>query len=60
MEKNNEVSAILAVLTRIYDVQMAILNHLDADDADKVFDAHERGEIFNPPIYLMDLESEED
>lgn len=50
------LSAILTLLTRIYDIQMALLNDADPDTADKVYDAHERGETFNPPIYLMEME----
>jgi hypothetical protein len=34
---------------------MAILTVLDEETAGKVFDAHEQGENFNPPMYIPDL-----
>lgn len=52
------LGAILTLLTRIYDVQMALLNDADPDTADKVYDAHAKGDTFNPPIYILDMEEE--
>jgi hypothetical protein len=45
----------ITLLGRLYDIQMAILTVLDEETAGKVFDAHEQGENFNPPMYIPDL-----
>lgn len=41
----------LVLLQRIYDVQLAILNEMNSDRADEIFEEHERGRNFNPPIW---------
>jgi hypothetical protein len=45
----------ITILARLYDIGMAILTHLDEETAGKVFEAHEKGENFNPPMYIPDL-----
>lgn len=44
--------ALLTLALRQYDVLMAILTHFDEETANKIFDAHSKGEHFNPPIYI--------
>lgn len=48
----------VALLMRLYDVGMAILSHLDKPTADQIFDAHENGGTFNPPIFIPDANQE--
>jgi hypothetical protein len=45
-------SAILVTLMRLYDVQMALLNHFDTASADAIFEKHQQGEDYNPTIYI--------
>lgn len=45
----------LTLLMRIYDVQMALLNEANEERADEIYDWHEAGHTFNPPIYLVDV-----
>lgn len=47
----------VALLMRLYDLGMAILTSLDEDKANQVFEAHEKGEHFNPPIFIPTPES---
>lgn len=47
--------ASIALLMRIYDIQLAILHAMNPTQADAVFEAHERGENFNPPLYIPDF-----
>jgi hypothetical protein len=42
----------VALLMRIYDIQMAILSHFDKPTADKIYDMHAKGGHYNPPIYV--------
>lgn len=49
----------VALLMRLYDLGMAILTELNESRADEVFEAHERGEHFNPPIFIPTPESTE-
>jgi hypothetical protein len=45
-------SAILVTLMRLYDVQMALLNEINPTVADFIFEKHEKGEDYNPTIYI--------
>jgi hypothetical protein len=45
-------SAILVTLMRLYDVQMALLNETNPTVADIIFEKHEKGEDYNPTIYI--------
>lgn len=47
--------AILTMLMRIYDLQMALLNASDPEVADRIFEEHNRGGHFNPMIYIPDF-----
>lgn len=47
--------AILTVLMRIYDVQMAILSYTNKKAADEIYDMHSRGELANPEFFIMDF-----
>ena len=49
----------VALLMRLYDLGMAILTSMDEDKANQVFEAHEKGEHFNPPIFIPTPESTE-
>lgn len=41
-----------AILMRLYDVNMALLNEVDEERADAVFDRHADGGHFNPPTMV--------
>lgn len=49
---------IVSLLMRLYDVQMAILTSMDEDKANQVYESHEKGEHFNPPIFVPDVSPE--
>lgn len=42
----------LVMLMRIYDVQMALLTKMDPENANKIFDSHDTGELFNPQLFI--------
>jgi len=42
----------VALLMRLYDLGMAILTAMDEDKANQVYEAHENGGHFNPPIFI--------
>lgn len=46
----------VALLMRLYDLGMAILTSMDEDKANQVFEAHEKGEHFNPPVFIPDVD----
>lgn len=46
------LDANLVLLARLYDVSMAILSHIDKDEADALYDAHDRGELKNPGLWM--------
>lgn len=54
-EPSEESRIIIAMLMRIYDVQMALLTKVDPENADRIYDAHEAGETFNPTIYIPEV-----
>lgn len=43
---------IISLLMRLYDVQLAILNEMNEDRANEVFDHHDNGGHFNPKIFI--------
>lgn len=45
----------LTMQMRTYDVLVALLNHFDSDEADKVYDAHAAGKVFTPDIWLAEV-----
>lgn len=49
----------ITLLTRLYDIGMAILTVMDEEKAGMVFDAHDNGENFNPELFIPDLSSNE-
>lgn len=49
----------VSLLMRIYDVQMALLSLQDKSMADEIFDAHEKGATFNPPVFIPELSETE-
>lgn len=62
-QPSTESKIVISLLMRIYDVQMALLTKVDPDTADRIYDTHQRGEDFNPTIYIPeinDAESRED
>jgi hypothetical protein len=59
-QPSEESKIIIALLMRIYDVQMALLTKVDPDTADRIYDAHERGEDFNPTIYIPEIKDNEE
>lgn len=52
---DTDSKVIISLLVRLYDVHMGILSHLDKDTADKIYDAHDRGEHYHPNIFLLDI-----
>lgn len=42
----------LVMLMRLYDIQMALLTLQDAEQADKIYDAHDQGKLFNPQLFI--------
>lgn len=42
----------IALLMRLYDLNLALLNHFDSDLADNIYETHEKGGHKNPPIYI--------
>lgn len=51
--------ALIGLLMRIYDVNMAILSNINKPEADALYEAHERGEILNPDLFIPSFESTE-
>lgn len=51
---------IITLLMRLYDVNLAILTHFDEKQAGEVYDSHNRGDHFNPKIYLPDMTPDDD
>lgn len=51
-DPNEILKAQLVMLMRLYDIQMAILTKTDPKQADNIFDAHDRGELFNPQLFI--------
>ena len=49
---------IVSLLMRLYDLNLAILNHLDENRANEIYEAHEKGLHFNPPIFVPEVGSE--
>lgn len=45
----------IALLMRLYDLNMALLSVMSKVTADEVYEAHARGEHFNPPVFLPDM-----
>jgi hypothetical protein len=43
---------VVALLMRIYDVQMALLSMVNKEQADHIFDTHANGGHFNPQIFI--------
>ena len=57
-EPSEESRIIIALLMRLYDVQMALLTKVDPETADKLYDDHEAGKDFNPTIYIPELKDD--
>lgn len=47
----------VSLLMRIYDVQLALLAHFDQERADEVYETHEKGGHYNPPIFIPDMDA---
>lgn len=45
----------VALLMRLYDLNLALLSHFDSKRANEVYAAHEKGEHFNPPVYIPEV-----
>ena len=43
---------IVALLMRLYDVNMALLSHFDKQTADNIYDTHANGGTFNPAVFI--------
>lgn len=44
--------AIISLLMRLYDINMALLSHFDEDSANEIYETHEKGGHFNPQIFI--------
>lgn len=49
---------IVSLLMRLNDIGMAILTHMDEEKANQVYEAHEKGEHFNPPVFIPEVNSD--
>lgn len=57
-EPSTESKIIISLLMRIYDVQMAMLSHMSKDTADRLYEAHENGEDYNPTIFIPEIKNQ--
>lgn len=52
-DPENAAGLSLIVQMRLYDVLMAVLNKIDPETADRIYDAHEKGQIISSlPAYI--------
>ena len=58
-QPSEESRIIIALLMRIYDVQMALLSNVNKTEADRIYDAHAKGEDFNPQIFIPEISDED-
>ena len=47
---------IVSLLMRLYDLNLAILATMNEARADEIYEAHEKGGHFNPPIFIPDAD----
>lgn len=60
VQPSQESLVIIALLMRLYDVNLALLNHFDPHRADEIFETHQNGADFNPPVYIPQITSDDD
>jgi len=48
--------AIIALLMRLYDINLAVLNEMNPQRADGIYEAHSQGNHFNPQLYIPDIQ----
>lgn len=53
---SEETLVIISLLMRLYDIQMAHLSAVDENRANQIYEAHEKGDHFNPEIFIPSLE----
>lgn len=46
---------IVSLLMRLYDLNLALLAETSQKRADEVYNAHTKGEHFNPPIFVPEV-----
>lgn len=46
---------IVSLLMRLYDLNLAILSTMDEKRADEIYEAHEKGGHFNPPVFIPEV-----
>lgn len=56
---STESRIIITLLMRLYDIQMALLSNVNHNAADRIFDKHAEGELFNPQMFIVDIVDEE-
>lgn len=49
---------IIGFLSRLYDIHMAALNAVDSEAADNIYETHEAGGNFNPPMFIPDIKEQ--
>lgn len=49
---------IVSLLMRLYDLNLALLAETSQKRADEVYDAHKKGEHFNPPIFVPQVDED--
>lgn len=50
--------AVVSLLMRLYDVEMAALSNTYKEDADALFDLHSNGGTQNPPVFIPNVTHE--
>jgi hypothetical protein len=51
---------VISLLMRIYDIQLALLSNVDDENATRIYETHERGGHFNPPVFIPDPNAQEE
>lgn len=46
---------IISLLMRLYDLNMALLNHFDSDAADNIYESHQQGLTFNAQLFIPEI-----
>lgn len=49
---SEESLIVVMQLMRLYDIGMALLNHFDKPTADTIYEAHNKGDHFNPMFFI--------
>lgn len=50
----------VALLMRLYDINLALLAYFNDARANEIYEAHEKGGSFNPPVFIPSMEETDD